>query len=209
MYNSNMPDKNDLPTSKQLLRSTGIAMFIAFALLIFTVLPAEYGYDPTGVGKILGLTKMGEIKTSLEKEIANSQASAAKNLKTPQKTNATIEQNKKDSLSQNNQQNDERRFVLQPGEAAEIKLEMKKGSVVLYEWMAIGGTLNHDTHGDPYESNGTSQRYGSGRMVPGDKGELKAEFSGYHGWFWRNREKSPVSVVLKTNGDYLGIKRVL
>ena len=32
------------------------------------VLPAEYNIDPTGVGRALGLTQMGEIKTQLARE---------------------------------------------------------------------------------------------------------------------------------------------
>ncbi|TVO69334.1 transmembrane anchor protein [Denitromonas ohlonensis] len=68
MYNTNLPTRAELPTSGQLLRSTGLAALIAAGLLITTVLPAEYGIDPTGVGRTLGLTQMGTIKTSLATE---------------------------------------------------------------------------------------------------------------------------------------------
>jgi len=37
-------------------------------LLILFILPAEYGADPTGIGELLGLKKMGEIKTSLKQD---------------------------------------------------------------------------------------------------------------------------------------------
>ena len=46
-------------------------------------------------------------------------------------------------------------------------------------------------------------------MVSSDSGELKAEFDGYHGWFWRNREDYPVTVRLQTSGDYIQIKEML
>lgn len=36
---------------------------ISIFLGLTTVLPAEYGMDPTGIGGLLGLTKMGEMKT--------------------------------------------------------------------------------------------------------------------------------------------------
>jgi len=39
-------------------------------LLLTTVLPAEYGIDPTGAGRVLGLTQMGEIKVRLAREAA-------------------------------------------------------------------------------------------------------------------------------------------
>ena len=68
MYNSDIPTRSELPTTKQLLRSTLVAAVVAVALLFTTVLPAEYGIDPTGVGRMIGLTEMGKIKTQLEKE---------------------------------------------------------------------------------------------------------------------------------------------
>ncbi len=68
MHNSNTPSADELPTSAQLLRSTAIAVAAAAAILVTTVLPSEYGIDLTGVGRILGLTEMGEIKLQLAEE---------------------------------------------------------------------------------------------------------------------------------------------
>ena len=62
MYNSEIPSRADLPSNKQLVRSTLIALVAAVAVLITVVLPAEYAIDPTGAGRLLGLTEMGEIK---------------------------------------------------------------------------------------------------------------------------------------------------
>jgi hypothetical protein len=59
------------------LRSTAIAAVIASAILVTIVLPAEYGIDPTGVGRILGLTQMGEIKMELAREEAAHAAAEA------------------------------------------------------------------------------------------------------------------------------------
>jgi hypothetical protein len=56
------------------VRSTLVAAAIAIALLITVVLPAEYGIDPTRVGRLLGLTQMGEIKVRLAREAAADQA---------------------------------------------------------------------------------------------------------------------------------------
>ena len=61
----------------RLLRSTLIALAVAVALLVTVVLPAEYGIDPTGVGRVLGLTRMGQIKTRLAKEAAADAAADA------------------------------------------------------------------------------------------------------------------------------------
>ena len=69
MYNSK-PLNTDLPSSRQLLRSTIIAFIVAVVLLVTVVLPSEYAIDPTGVGRMLGLTEMGEIKGQLAEEAA-------------------------------------------------------------------------------------------------------------------------------------------
>ena len=68
MYNAEKPDLAELPSTAQLLRSTFIALFAAVAILATVVLPAEYCIDPTGAGRALGLTLMGEIKEGLGKE---------------------------------------------------------------------------------------------------------------------------------------------
>lgn len=62
------------PDSRRLLRSTVTAAAIAVVLLITVVLPAEYGIDPTRIGRVLGLTQMGEIKVRLAREAAADQA---------------------------------------------------------------------------------------------------------------------------------------
>lgn len=62
MYNTNRPNPDELPSAGRLFRSTVLAAFVALVILIMVVLPAEYGFDPTGVGHLLGLTEMGQSK---------------------------------------------------------------------------------------------------------------------------------------------------
>ena len=50
MYNSNIPSRAELPSSKQLFRSTVLALVAACFLLVTVVQPSEYGIDPTGIG---------------------------------------------------------------------------------------------------------------------------------------------------------------
>lgn len=57
-----MPHVIATPTAWKLLRSTLLAIVAAAVLLVTTVLPAEYGIDLTGIGRVLGLTQMGESK---------------------------------------------------------------------------------------------------------------------------------------------------
>ncbi|WP_310571366.1 hypothetical protein [Gemmatimonas sp.] len=64
------PPDRELPTPQQLRRATLVAVVVAVAVLITAVLPAEYGVDPTGLGRRLGLTQMGRLKQELAREAA-------------------------------------------------------------------------------------------------------------------------------------------
>ncbi len=202
MFNSQQPSEKDLPTSTQLLKATVVAIAVTFILIVVVVLPAEYGSDPTGMGKILGLKEMGEIKMSLLDE-SHKESSQ-------QNTTSSIEIDHTEEVMVNNTINkDVVEITIEPGQAIEIKLEMRSGSLVQYEWKTIKGGLNYNLHGDGYKGSQQFISYKKGRMVPSDSGELKAEFDGYHGWFWRNREKFSVTVNLQTSGDYIQIKQML
>jgi hypothetical protein len=200
MFNTHKPSENDLPTSSQLLRSTLIALFVAAALLVCIVVPAEYGTDPTGVGEFLGLKKMGEIKASLEKEALNENQKFDEYISTNEEIRQRFETSKG--------YKDVKEFVIAPDDAIEIKLEMEKGSIAKYRWNTKSGGLNYNLHGDGYKGSQKSTTYKKGRMTSSDNGEFKAEFDGYHGWFWRNRNSEIVTVILETDGEYIQIKRM-
>jgi hypothetical protein len=94
---------------------------------------------------------------------------------------------------------DEVSYTLNPGEGVEVKLVMEVGQVARFAWTANGGVVNFDLHGD-----GSDQEtsYEQGRAVPEASGDLTAAFTGNHGWFWRNRSEAPVTVTLRTGGEY-------
>ena len=94
---------------------------------------------------------------------------------------------------------DEVSYTLNPGEGIEVKLAMEEGQVARFAWTANGSVVNFDLHGD---GGGESISYEQGRAVPEASGDLTAAFTGNHGWFWRNRTESPVTVTLRTGGDY-------
>ena len=49
-----------LPSRKKVITATGVALLTAAALLFGAILPAEYGIDPLGTGKLLGLLALGQ-----------------------------------------------------------------------------------------------------------------------------------------------------
>ncbi len=56
------------PSSAALRRASFLAVIVAAVLVLTAVLPAEYGIDPTGIGRRIGLTQMGRLKQELAKE---------------------------------------------------------------------------------------------------------------------------------------------
>lgn len=76
MYNTDLPRRAELPSTGRLFRSLIFSIVVALALLVTVVLPSEYGIDPTTVGRMLGLTQMGEIKKELSIEAALDEARA-------------------------------------------------------------------------------------------------------------------------------------
>ncbi|MDQ0305426.1 transmembrane anchor protein [Ancylobacter polymorphus] len=208
MYNSDIPSRAELPTSRQLLRSTLIAIVAALAILITIVLPAEYNIDPTGVGRVLGLAQMGEIKVQLAEEAARDRQ-MDQNSTVPAPGSSLLGRVfaalvVSPASAQTASRQDVTTLTLTPGQGAEIKLVMKAGAKADYSWTVSGGVVNFDTHGD---GGGKSISYEKGRAVPGDDGVLEAAFDGNHGWFWRNRGSADVTLTLKTSGAYAEIKR--
>ncbi|MEM9106899.1 MAG: transmembrane anchor protein [Pseudomonadota bacterium] len=197
MFNSKRPSLEELPSASQLLRSTIIAAISAALILVAIVLPAEYGIDPTGAGRVLGLTEMGEIKQELEDE-----AEQDRKLHGDQRSSilsdavmgifvgtAYAQQEWRDTIS----------FTLEPGEFTEIKLRMKEGDEAAYTWVAEGGRINFDLHA---HGNGKSHTYEKGRGETAGDGDIVAPFDGEHGWFWRNRDNSAITVTLQLKGIY-------
>jgi len=225
MYNANKPSNEDLPSTGQLVKSTFVAIGIAAVILVTAILPGEYGIDPTGAGRLLGLTQMGDIKNQLAEEQAAEQHAAASappvpvqalEVKTiqpePVVAKAMIVPAAKvePTVAAEPVRSDVITIELVPGQGAEIKLEMLKGKTVTFHWTGNGGKVNYDTHGDPYNAPREFYHgYGKGRGALGDEGELEAAFDGKHGWFWRNRSKENITVTLRVEGDYIAIKRVI
>lgn len=221
MFNTPLPTVNELPSTRKLLRSTVIAILVAAGLLVTVVMPSEYAIDPTGVGRTLGLTQMGELKLILAQEAlaeaaapqATAPAPTATSARAPVQQVAQVQAIEKPvtkpvTAPAPTLRTNQMSVTLKPGEGTEIKLEMLKGKTVSYEWTATGGLVNYDTHGEP--SNGEKgyfHSYNKGKQVEGHKGQFTALFDGTHGWFWRNRSNKDVTISLNTTGDYLSVKQ--
>jgi len=207
MFNAEKPSLEDLPSSAQLIRSTIIAAVSAMAILVTVILPAEYGIDPTGVGRVLGLAEMGEIKRELAEEAEQDEM-----LHGGGDQSSSLLDGLLDGLlgllvgtaQAQEAWTDTVTFTLAPGASTEIKLAMRAGDMAEYAWVAEGGRINFDLHG---HGGGQTANYEKGRGATGGEGGLLATFAGEHGWFWRNRDESDVTVTLQLRGAYGGLVR--
>ena len=209
MHNGNKPNLDDLPTSAQLIKSTILAAVAAVAILVTVVLPSEYGIDPTGVGKAMGLAEMGEIKTQLSEE-----AEADRMLELQNGGASDDRSSLGDDIfgfffpaayaqTAAPEWTDQYSVTLTPGEGIEVKLVMESGAEVEFLWVAENGVVNFDLHGD---GGGENISYEKGRAVERAEGVLTAAFTGNHGWFWRNRDGQDVKVTLYVRGVYSEMK---
>lgn len=202
MYNAPRPQLEDLPTKAQLRRSSIIAGIAAVAIGVMIYMPAELGRDPTGVGTLLGLTEMGEIKQELAAE-----AAADAELHVPDESSSLLNDILGLFVSTAHAQEawkDEISLTLAPGESAEIKATMEEGATLFYSWTSEGGRINYDLHAHAGDQTVT---YDKGRGETAGEGSFETPFAGNHGWFWRNRDDAAITINLYLRGDYSEIVR--
>ena len=158
-------------------RATAVAFAIAVVVLVVAVLPAEYGIDPLGTGRALGLNALAGVN-----EAPPSAPPAAE----PQQA----------ALAQ-----DTYTVELRPFEAVEYKYRLEQGRSLVYEW-TTSAPVEWDFHGEP---DGAPARY-SESYEKGKSGSARGIFTaqkpGIHGWFWENQGEGRVTVTLKTSGFY-------
>ena len=173
------------------------AMLVAGVVLMAAILPAEYGVDPLGSGKALGLTSLAQAnEPEAGAAAAGGEAAASPESLEPVRPGANNLQ--KVPLKQ-----DTRVFELGPREGIEYKYRMEKGASMVYSWTSTG-RVNFDFHGEP---RGAPQGYAeSYQMGEGQSasGSFFAPTPGIHGWFWENLTNNPITVKLTSTGFYEG-----
>ena len=177
-----------------LAKASGAAAIVAAGVLTLFVLPAEAGIDPTGVGGALGLTGMGTGAGNSEE--TTEAVPAATSLAETMPDQSTI--NRAGDWHQ-----DEMTIELAPHSGQEIKAHMAKGDSFVFEWSSTGGPVKVDMHGErPDAAAGEFTSYWKERQLEGAKGSFTAPFAGTHGWYWRNKGDTPITVTVKTTGFY-------
>lgn len=169
---------------RRILIATTVAAVIALVVLVVAVLPAEFGIDPLGTGKALGLTALAD--SEADATAVPAAAATPLGVNTPQQG----------QLAQ-----DTFTVELRPFEGVEYKYRVESGGSLVYAWTA-SATVGYDFHGEP---DGAPARYsesydkGEGRQA---QGVFIAPKPGIHGWFWENPGAGRVTIRLTTSGFY-------
>lgn len=177
-----------LPTTKQLNRATLGAAVAAAVILVTTVLPAEYGIDPTGIGSAIGLTAMGLTKQGAESGSSITSGEAL----TETGPVSTILADGSTEL----------KIQLGPYQGIEAKATMKAGESFTWRWATDGAKVEFELHGDPEGAvNDDYTSYEKGDSA-GASGTFRAPFNGRHGWYWKNNGNKPVRLAATAKGKF-------
>lgn len=179
------------PAPARLVRATLLAAVVAAMVLVTVVLPAEYGLDPTGIGRATGLYRPAA-DTSGD---AGAAAAVAGSAGAPGTGTALV-------TSDTPFRSDEMSITLAPGEGGEIKAQMNAGERLVFSWAATGAGVDVDMHGEATTDSGTDRSYKTGEFETAGHGAFEAPMTGNHGWFWQNLTDDPVTVTVKTSGFY-------
>ena len=182
-------NQDGLPSSASLLKATLIALVIGAIILVTTILPAEYGIDPTGLGTSMGLTALSTANASEQEQPSGNLLLASSELTPVWKHNRRF---RSDTLT----------ITLQPNEGTEVKAEMEKGERFVFSWEVNDGNVSFDMHGEPPGRADTFTSYWKARNQANSHGEFVAPFNGTHGWYWHNGGTKPITLTLDTSGFY-------
>ncbi len=180
-------------TTLQLLKATAFAVVAAGGILIAAVLPAEYGIDPTGLGKAMGLTAL---HTPAAAESAAVPAPAVVMSDAPAAVIESVIQ------QPTPYQSGEMTLTLQANEGAEIKAQMKAGEAFVFSWKSTGGPVNFDMHGEKPNDGDNFTTHWKDRAKSEGHGSFTAPFGGSHGWYWKNKGTEAVTITVKVSGYF-------
>jgi len=168
------------PTRTRLLAATAIALGVAVVVLVAAVLPAEYGIDPLGTGRALGLLALYQADAGVEAPPTAAEGDATP-LPRVYNTETTT-------------------FKLGPGQAFEYKYRIERSGGMVYTWSATA-PMKYEFHGDPDGIGVSVMSYQKGQ---GDfaSGSFVASASGIHGWYWENVGSADATITLTSAGFY-------
>ena len=205
MTTNNQPNLN----KGQLLKSLIIALIIGTIVLLTSVLPAEYGLDPLGTGKLFGFSKLYQGNEKIESNEIYSSLNFKKikieKLGSPLSVPKPSEVYNPPPEVQYPQREDTIEVVVPAEKGIEYKFKSLKYGSTKYEWATDKGIIYIDFHGEVKQENQPKNVfYESYTLAYSNNmaGTLTAPFEGKHGWYFRNKTKEDIIVTIRLNGNY-------
>jgi hypothetical protein len=205
MTTNNQPNLN----KGQLLKSLIIALIIGAIVLLTSVLPAEYGLDPLGTGKLFGFSKLYQGNEKIESNEIYSSLNFKKikieTLGSPLSVPTPREADNPPPEVQYPQREDTIEVVVPVEKGIEYKFKSLKYGSTKYEWATDKGIVYIDFHGEVKQENPPKNVfYESYTLAYSNNmaGTLTAPFEGKHGWYFRNETKEDIIVTIRLNGNY-------
>lgn len=178
------------PSLAALARTTLLAALVAALLLVTMVVPAEYGIDPLGTGRWLGLTAI---------------AAPARTAVPPPLPGAALkpERSGPAAFYPGSYKYDVYEVELEPFASIEYKYQLEQDAMMMFSWTATAPMIQ-DFHGERASAPAgapADESYDT-ELRESASGTFTAPYAGIHGWYWENQNPDPVTVRLTTSGFY-------
>lgn len=204
-----------IASKRTIIKAVITALLTGGLVLVTAVLPAEYGIDPLGTGKIFGFSRLYVSKDStVSSSVINTisqqkfplikleEAGSGPEIKKP------AEADNPSPSKQYPQREDSVQVTVKAGKGIEYKIKMLKYGEMKYEWTTDNGTLFFDFHGEVKEANSVKDKevyYESYTVAYSNNmvGTFLSPFEGRHGWYFRNKGTKDIIVTLRLKGQYI------
>jgi len=187
MTSTDLPPIQDA-SGQQLAKALIVALVVALVILVVAVLPAEYGLDPLGSGRALGLLHDSAVISepapppTLEAALSPTPVGPSTQYGTGYRV-------------------DRATFKLGPYEFIEYKYRLVQGANMIFSWHATA-PVTHDFHGAPDGQGPEAEVTIDKQTKSHAAGALSAPFTGMHGWYWENPGGDPVTIELNAAGFF-------
>lgn len=189
--------QTDLPpplSRRRLLLAAAATLALAALVVLAFVLPAEYGRDPLGIGRLSGVARLW---APADVEVDASAASGPLAREYDQAYRTDVVEIPLGGFLAGADKSD-----------LEYKVRMRKGATLAYAWEVTGGAdprdFRFDQHGHTTPPPGEAMQVVTFRQGSGlrQRGALTAPFDGIQGWQFSNGGDGPVVVRLRLSGFY-------
>ena len=176
-----------VPSGRVLAGATVVALLIGVGVLVTIVMPAEFGVDPIGTGRALGLLDL----------YASESTAAAPAIILPTEGGPVFTQ-------VSPYKSDSREFTIGAYGTLEFKYQLDAGAAMLYEWRATE-PVSFDFHTEREGNPDASDTFEKGEASE-KRGAYIAPYAGIHGWYWKNNTERELRIALTSTGFYPSAK---